>query len=561
MQKKILLLLLAGSSLLGFSQDTRHILSGEIGLGYSSLLTKSDWGKSSGLVGGNLQVGYELQYNRFLFHTGLEFASVNSLSKLSDFRLPDAPYQLGMTEHFQFTNYKETAFLGQINIPVMFGGLFADRYYFLVGTKIGVPVLHKSSIQSDVKTYLTDEMLIGQLEEARPHDAYASNEKTKSDWKSALPNVQLSAEVGVVLSSFSDNQRRAGKKPFFYRLGLFCDYGITSCGKKNFDAPAGAVPPRDIALNPFVGTSSKLNSLLVGVKFAAQLQLNEPKQAVQPTYLDVTVKDARTGKALACALTIKDEATQRETKVEMRNGAYHKKTRMGAFIVVASANNYYPDTLSYIVSEAADNQRLDFKLNQIPVLSFVVKDAKTGSPLAAEVSFINEATGQTWTTISTSSNGQGTVTLPLQGSYRAHIEVPEHFAYTAPVEDIYGKSVYALEPIIKKRVIVLHNLFFATNQTTILPESESSLQDLYELLNENPEIRIRITGHTDNVGSERDNQILSEGRANSVRQAMIDRGIDGTRIEATGKGESEPIATNDTEEGRAQNRRVEFVVL
>ena len=107
----------------------------------------------------------------------------------------------------------------------------------------------------------------------------------------------------------------------------------------------------------------------------------------------------------------------------------------------------------------------------------------------------------------------------------------------------------------------MHNLFFATNETKILPQSEAGLQDLFTLLNENPKIRIRITGHTDNVGNDRDNQILSEGRAQSIRQEMIDRGISPTRIEAEGKGETMPIDTNDTEEGRQNNRRVEFVVL
>jgi outer membrane protein OmpA-like peptidoglycan-associated protein len=118
-----------------------------------------------------------------------------------------------------------------------------------------------------------------------------------------------------------------------------------------------------------------------------------------------------------------------------------------------------------------------------------------------------------------------------------------------------------LEPIVKKRAIILHNLFFATNQTTILPESESALQDLYTMLKENPEIRIRITGHTDNVGSDKANQKLSEGRAKSVRADLINRGINGDRIEAEGKGESQPIDTNDTEEGRQNNRRVEFMIL
>ena len=80
-------------------------------------------------------------------------------------------------------------------------------------------------------------------------------------------------------------------------------------------------------------------------------------------------------------------------------------------------------------------------------------------------------------------------------------------------------------------------------------------------MSEHTEVYVRITGHTDNVGTERDNQRLSEGRANAVRNELIKRGIASERIEAEGKGESEPIADNTTEEGRAQNRRTEFTII
>ena len=81
------------------------------------------------------------------------------------------------------------------------------------------------------------------------------------------------------------------------------------------------------------------------------------------------------------------------------------------------------------------------------------------------------------------------------------------------------------------------------------------------MLKDNPELRIRFIGHTDDVGTNSDNQKLSEGRANSVRQEMMNRGIDPTRIEAEGRGESEPIVPNTSDENRAKNRRVEFIIL
>ena len=81
------------------------------------------------------------------------------------------------------------------------------------------------------------------------------------------------------------------------------------------------------------------------------------------------------------------------------------------------------------------------------------------------------------------------------------------------------------------------------------------------MMQAHPEMRIRIVGHTDDVGSEQDNIALSLGRAEAVKRALTERGVEGVRIETEGKGESEPIAPNDSEEGRAENRRVEFIVL
>ena len=87
------------------------------------------------------------------------------------------------------------------------------------------------------------------------------------------------------------------------------------------------------------------------------------------------------------------------------------------------------------------------------------------------------------------------------------------------------------------------------------------LDKLYQLLVDNPTIKVIITGHTDNVASDKYNLKLSEGRAKAVYDEMVRRGIDPKRMKWQGKGEREPIDTNKTEEGRAANRRVEFKIL
>jgi len=108
--------------------------------------------------------------------------------------------------------------------------------------------------------------------------------------------------------------------------------------------------------------------------------------------------------------------------------------------------------------------------------------------------------------------------------------------------------------------VKIDNLFFATNKTYILPQSEQAMSDLATFLIENPSVKIHIVGHTDAIGSDEANQILSEGRANSVRNDLIKRGVAAERMTAEGKGEKEPVADNDTEEGRQLNRRVEFTI-
>jgi outer membrane protein OmpA-like peptidoglycan-associated protein len=76
----------------------------------------------------------------------------------------------------------------------------------------------------------------------------------------------------------------------------------------------------------------------------------------------------------------------------------------------------------------------------------------------------------------------------------------------------------------------------------------------------NPSVRVEISGHTDNVGSEQANQTLSLKRAQAVRNWLVQKGIASNRMETVGKGENEPVASNDTVEGRAENRRIEFYV-
>lgn len=109
--------------------------------------------------------------------------------------------------------------------------------------------------------------------------------------------------------------------------------------------------------------------------------------------------------------------------------------------------------------------------------------------------------------------------------------------------------------------VVLRNIFFETDSYALKPESKTELEELVGYLNQNAGMKIEIGGHTDNVGSVEHNQELSENRANSVYQYLIAQGIDKTRLRYKGYGLTKPIDTNETEEGRAINRRTEFMII
>jgi outer membrane protein OmpA-like peptidoglycan-associated protein len=119
----------------------------------------------------------------------------------------------------------------------------------------------------------------------------------------------------------------------------------------------------------------------------------------------------------------------------------------------------------------------------------------------------------------------------------------------------------SLSPIEVGNKVILKNIFFDTNKFDLESESKSELMKLIEFLTANPTVHIEISGHTDNVGPDQINQTLSENRAKSVYQYLITNGIVASRLVYKGYGKTQPIASNDTDEDRAKNRRTEFKII
>lgn len=197
----------------------------------------------------------------------------------------------------------------------------------------------------------------------------------------------------------------------------------------------------------------------------------------------------------------------------------------------------------------------------------IVRDKSTGKPLQASVSLTNLVNGlEVQQSQSDAQTGEFLVVLNNDIEYAFNITKPGYLLYsenldlTKPVASSTEK-IFEIEPIVAGTSLVLENVFFEFEQATLNPKSYAELNRLIELLNENPDIRILIGGHTDTVGGAEYNLRLSEDRAAVVHRYLIDQGVDAGRLQYKGYGAEKPIADNNTEAGRAINRRTEVVVV
>ena len=205
-------------------------------------------------------------------------------------------------------------------------------------------------------------------------------------------------------------------------------------------------------------------------------------------------------------------------------------------------------------------------------VSFVrgrVFDKHTKKPLEADVALLDLATGERVAgSYSDPSSGEFLVCLPAGKDYALNVSADGYIFYSEnySIGDVTSfdkpfELLAPMSPLKSGAMIALRNVFFETASAALLPASTIELERLVALLNHKKELRIEVAGHTDNIGEETENMILSQQRADAVRDFAIEKGIDASRIESKGYGEEDPIESNDTETGRGLNRRTEVRVL
>lgn len=202
-----------------------------------------------------------------------------------------------------------------------------------------------------------------------------------------------------------------------------------------------------------------------------------------------------------------------------------------------------------------------------------VRDATTQEPLMATIIVKDLSTEDTLYTWQTDVNGIFISPVPSGKNYACIVRKPGYTYYSHNIHLENIRVLYKpyhldilLRPVVEEnneeeKPVVLNNIFFKSGSYQLEPESMTEVLLITQMMEENTNIHIILTGHTDNIGKDEDNQILSEKRAQSLAQAIIREGIDPQRIKTAGAGASQPVSDNQTEEGRQKNRRTEMTIL
>ncbi|MHC1706774.1 MAG: OmpA family protein [Bacteroidales bacterium] len=207
------------------------------------------------------------------------------------------------------------------------------------------------------------------------------------------------------------------------------------------------------------------------------------------------------------------------------------------------------------------------KSKQLALVKGTVYDAEKRNPLDATIDITNNSNSELVNSFEFKGlTGNYLITLPAGNNYGIAIKaegylfhsenmnIPENQSYFEQIRDI------PMDKVEVGKKIILRNIFFDFDQSTMKPESRAELGQLISLLKEIPGLTLEITGHTDNRGTQEYNLELSGNRAKEVLDYLVNNGIDRKRLSYTGRGFSQPLSSNETEEGRRANRRIEVTV-
>jgi outer membrane protein OmpA-like peptidoglycan-associated protein len=209
----------------------------------------------------------------------------------------------------------------------------------------------------------------------------------------------------------------------------------------------------------------------------------------------------------------------------------------------------------------------DKKPMAITYVKGIVRDKETRKFLEAKVQVVNLSNKKTaYNDYTSKENGDFLAVMPIGADYAFNVSADGYLFYSENYQltAANGNKPFLLEIDLERLKVgtdmILKNIFFNTNEYTLLPSSITELATLKDMLKNNLNIHIEVQGHTDNVGNDLQNEKLSVNRAKAVYDHLIESKIDPERLTYKGYGETKPIAGNETEEKRKKNRRTSFLI-
>lgn len=211
--------------------------------------------------------------------------------------------------------------------------------------------------------------------------------------------------------------------------------------------------------------------------------------------------------------------------------------------------------------------RSDIRPNRTLYVKGKVTDIKTKQGIPSTVELTDNNSNLVLMKVQTDELGNYLVTLPTGKDYtftvnrKGYLFYSEVYALSRKEADSTYQKDIQLNPVQLNASFVFNNILFATNSYALPVNGLVELQQLIQILQDNPTLKVEISGHTDNTGNTKDNLILSANRAKAIVDFLTEKGIESNRLSYKGYGDTQPIADNSTESGRAKNRRTSFTVI
>jgi len=588
-------------------QEKGHFLTvkgglGATGLQYDLLGPYKD-GDRFNKLGWNAEIGYQYFFHKHWgIATGIGISYYRTLGTYPDAYRTNNYFNLGnqidddplgrndgkyeMRVHL--TNWHEMQKTYFIEVPLMllyqhkFGAKKTSGFFVGAGFKALLPVSSKFNVMDakdgdDKRLWITGYYDDGHLTLGGEGDPDLSdvhgmgsiyNPYEKLGWKGEAPvkmSLALSGEAGFLIGLSSRVE---------LILSAYVDYGLTNMKanastlkeayKNTFkkanvsdcpellEAPESYLPDaggdgnfgKGITYNGMVmsNRTDRINSLAFGGKIGLRIKLG--KVAAEPTITPVDVPNVVDKKA--------------QEKMQRTLDSLRRRT----------------DVLNQKLDKLLAQEKEPQPIIEIPepetkvTFRGVVTDEVTNDPISAVVQVLDDNDNVLGVQLSDPNTGAFEITDIPKG-ISCHIVaknanyVPKTLDNIMSPDDGSTTASFNIEmtKLAKGSRFVVKNVFFDTDKYILKPESIREINNIYKIMQEYPNMKVEISGHTDIVGTHAHNMTLSRNRAAAVVQALIDKGIHPSRIKSAGYGPDVPIATNETPEGRAENRRVEFKIL